>query len=1183
MIKEKQFISILFILLAFLSTAAFSALPFNVKPGHPRIYIDQSRVAVIQAAANASRPLFGTNFPQSSGALSFDILPSAKTASTSQSDLYQVFDRFSTMRDHIFIRHYDSINPNTGNTYCNSDPSDTSILCFQLALQSSTVGQYIAFKTFTLAANQWSALTIAWDSTTHTASLQVGAAAPLPLSWKKDGNNNPYDWQPDDQEFIFKARGSLDNIRVYNGNDIQTGTLLADYTADEGNGLTVADVSNNNNLAKINLGVSWALHSSTTPNDFSLLMDGLSGEFKTDYPSVIAGAWQDFYASATNVAQQLIAGTSTIDVATAHPNGIIKIARQLGLGYLVTGNTDFLTAATAFSDQLLGVIPRDQGGDYTQAGRIEAMGILYDWFFTDFGAQIYSGSISYRDALAEAVKETLVYQSKYICGSNNPITTTPWGCTNLPATPDAVGGHSHQNNTEMTAALLAMIDEYPELEPLLTIEYESFINRYNPVRAWISVDGGHHMGWHYGATYTFLDSIQLFESATDVVSMLDAWQGKLIDRYIYGLRGDFSYPAGGDAFNGIGVTPTNEQVTAFALWASQKFNNTYSQNFYNQWVLPSKGGYRFNELLYWAPGYPESPIGALETSRYFRNAGQVVMRDTWNYPDATLLEFKSTSFWSTNHHHLDQNAFTLFYKTPLLLDSGFYDSYWTEHWHNYFTRTIAHNSLTVFDPNEVFVRGTSGVFCCSNDGGQRFIPPSNPQLQDIQSGGSNHLDGITAYEYTPNYTYTAGNASKAYSNQKLDQNTGFLRSLVYLNNPAYHSHPITVVFDKVTSTPAQAGLTKRLLFHTANEPVAPGNITSGAGVHTISGNTVEIRNGDGMLFSETLLPINSIITKIGGIDVSGTDYRFAVPTDEQGNYAYFTPNPDPGTSDADIGAWRYEVQAASASEREYFFHVLSVGDNTPQQQAPAIQNLSSSTAAVSLLGGSQVIAFNKLDDMSSMTSWNMPVNTLDMLILGLSPDSGYSATAVNTGASYQITLCRDAAGLLQSSLQGTLEITSGLTASPDLDGDGIGDSCDLDIDGDGLLNTDEVIYGTDPLNPDTDNDLLVDGDEINLYSTDPLNPDTDNDGYRDGAEASEGSNPLDPQSIPVITADGDVSLDGNVNAADILLSQRHLLGLTSLNAEQLAHGDLYPVLGDSLLTLSDTLLIMKKALQAQLP
>ncbi|MCK5158678.1 MAG: OmpA family protein, partial [Candidatus Heimdallarchaeota archaeon] len=64
-----------------------------------------------------------------------------------------------------------------------------------------------------------------------------------------------------------------------------------------------------------------------------------------------------------------------------------------------------------------------------------------------------------------------------------------------------------------------------------------------------------------------------------------------------------------------------------------------------------------------------------------------------------------------------------------------------------------------------------------------------------------------------------------------------------------------------------------------------------------------------------------------------------------------------------------------------------------------------------------------------------------------------------------------------------------------------------DGDGDGLLNKDEIeIYGTDPLDPDTDDDQFLDGEEISL-GFDPFNPDEDADLMLDGWEYHHDLNP----------------------------------------------------------------------------
>lgn len=59
---------------------------------------------------------------------------------------------------------------------------------------------------------------------------------------------------------------------------------------------------------------------------------------------------------------------------------------------------------------------------------------------------------------------------------------------------------------------------------------------------------------------------------------------------------------------------------------------------------------------------------------------------------------------------------------------------------------------------------------------------------------------------------------------------------------------------------------------------------------------------------------------------------------------------------------------------------------------------------------------------------------------------------------------------------------------------------DADDDNDGLTDTEEAEYGSDPLNPDTDGDGLLDGAEVNTHETDPTNIDSDGDGITDSQE-----------------------------------------------------------------------------------
>jgi hypothetical protein len=125
------------------------------------------------------------------------------------------------------------------------------------------------------------------------------------------------------------------------------------------------------------------------------------------------------------------------------------------------------------------------------------------------------------------------------------------------------------------------------------------------------------------------------------------------------------------------------------------------------------------------------------------------------------------------------------------------------------------------------------------------------------------------------------------------------------------------------------------------------------------------------------------------------------------------------------------------------------------------------------------------------------------------------------------------------------------------DGDTEGDACDDDDDNDGIPDDSD----TYPL--DTDNDGI---DNV-------VDDDDDGDGFTDAQEIAAGTDPLDPYDFPSAPIPGDINGDGIVNAADLLLCTRIVLGLTSSANEDAC--DVAPLdaqgnpMGDDLLNAGD--------------
>ena len=79
----------------------------------------------------------------------------------------------------------------------------------------------------------------------------------------------------------------------------------------------------------------------------------------------------------------------------------------------------------------------------------------------------------------------------------------------------------------------------------------------------------------------------------------------------------------------------------------------------------------------------------------------------------------------------------------------------------------------------------------------------------------------------------------------------------------------------------------------------------------------------------------------------------------------------------------------------------------------------------------------------------------------------------------------------------------------DVDNDGVFDGLDDDLDGDGLTNDLEAANNADPMNPDSDGDGLLDGEEVLTYQSNPQLVDSDSDGLSDSLEVWEfGTSPI---------------------------------------------------------------------------
>jgi len=481
---------------------------------------------------------------------------------------------------------------------------------------------------------------------------------------------------------------------------------------------------------------------------------------------------------------------------------------------------------------------------------------------------------------------------------------------------------------------------------------ELFGTTYSLKRS-IEATGG-ACNWEEGGTYTNVN-------VRKILKMIDGWdtaRGNRADDLWHGSFGSLSVLGRSliSVINGSRMIRGGRQGDASFPQASwSDFNNlactqnAYKDPYVTDFVIkefPSipKDQYLRGQVFYllWfdpyvsASDYSQLPMGS-------RFGSEFTMRSGWS-DDDIYVHYRGGIHWG-NHNHLDHTSFTIFRgDDELAIDSGFYDSWspGTHHW-TYYKRTVAHNTITVFDSTEVWTWRAQASVPLNNDGGQRFIydrydPPHS-------TGGSNEIlswndylarkEEFTmaetkAYEAVDSFLYIYQDATNAYTNiysgQGNNQNRRvkeFARRFLYFR-PGW-----VVVFDRVNAY--QSWFRKDWLLHSIDAPQIrlSGNwVTPPTGITEYDSKEFRINKGGSSLFGETFLPDSSKVRAIGG-----SGYEYWVNGQNQSTASY--PPADPARLYEIPGAWRIEVEPMVQDTLDLFLHVLYVADSTADSMPPA--------------------------------------------------------------------------------------------------------------------------------------------------------------------------------------------------------------------------------------------------------
>ena len=487
-------------------------------------------------------------------------------------------------------------------------------------------------------------------------------------------------------------------------------------------------------------------------------------------------------------------------------------------------------------------------------------------------------------------------------------------CGYPPKNTEPIAGHSSEWMVmrDMLSAAIAIYDEFPEMyNHVMTMLCRDYI----PVRNYVYAGHNYHQGTSYANVRFSNDLFSLWIlDRMGAGAVYDPAQQFVMYDFLYRRRPDGMVLPAGDVNPGIGGSYGLPAMLAYSYYKDPYLAYEYKRNtkIDNHCLI-------FDVLWRDYTIEPKSPETLPLTKYSGTPYGWMIARTGWD-KNSVIVEMKINEHFVGNHQHMDGGAFQIYYKGPLAIDAGAYHGtsggYNSAHNKNFFKRTVAHNSLLVFDPNEKFASwnygGTDKTEFADNDGGQR-MPGDRWEtcrsfadlLSDEYTTGQVLAHGIGGDYMAPEYSYLSGDITKAYS----DKVKEVKRSFVFLNLKSEKVPAAMVVFDKVVSKNPE--FKKHWLLHSIEQP-------------QVSENGIVIKrtkDGDsGMLSNTVLLPAkeNLDMQVIGGKGkefwVNGTNYANAPQAGR----------PDPRN---ERGEWRVEVSPSAPANEDYFLNVIQVADN----------------------------------------------------------------------------------------------------------------------------------------------------------------------------------------------------------------------------------------------------------------
>jgi hypothetical protein len=493
---------------------------------------------------------------------------------------------------------------------------------------------------------------------------------------------------------------------------------------------------------------------------------------------------------------------------------------------------------------------------------------------------------------------------------------------------DVFNNHTWYHLRAVYLAALALHGESEE-----AVEWLEFANRYwhNNLSGAVKLFEG---GWHEGLSYSCrasLMNLAMWSSALQSSSSPRQWpfarlrqQGgdwlnKFTKFYAAQVYPDGSlarygdvppFIAGGGWDNSrLFMIIAREYKNPLAAWIVQNADRE------GQYLLPLHIWYY---LLWYNPAVEPRPPSESVPRAVRLNPGTYdlfFMRSGWE-DDATVVSFHAGD-WFGSHDNLDVGHFSIFRKEWLALDAGVYAPMGTSHYVNYSSRTLAHNSLLIHDPQERFQLPHPDEVSVVNDGGQRVVVSlggrSTQNNRDVGVWKHNRLENAHFERATVLHFYAGDTLDFVSADITMAYNSDFFSSYGrdFSNRPkveqvvrslAYVRPSTVVIYDRILAK--DPSFTKTWILNTANQPYLGENCTFLA------------ENGSSVLAGRTLLPV-APKREIWGSQAR--PFNFQGEDMHHGLDLWNYPEVEPG-------GWILRVSQAEKDALGEFLHVMAAGD-----------------------------------------------------------------------------------------------------------------------------------------------------------------------------------------------------------------------------------------------------------------